>query len=202
MPRAKPTSEVLPSPELVLAATERAERHNRGRKRGISRAAIQEHLGLTPGSPTTRQLRPIWEALQTGGLVEEVRRQGIVMWALTEAGYAQLVNRGEVGTLPESPQHRRWREARSAACDRIDVLQDELRLALNEASELLDCGGDQGSSGKWYEFAQRLQHACRVVASATYCLREWDEPDDSHADIDTPPYGQGARREIRGWDRR
>jgi hypothetical protein len=202
MPRTKPTSAALPSPELVLAAIERAERHQHHDRRGVSRATIQEHLGLTPGSPTTRQLRPTWDALQTGGMVEEVRRQGIVMWALTDAGHTQLIDRGEIGELPESPQHRCWREARSAACDRIDVLQDELRLALYEASELLDCGGGQGSSGTWYEFAQRLQHACRVVASATYCLREWDEPDDSHADIDTPPYSQGARRKIRGWDRR
>jgi hypothetical protein len=198
MPKAKPTSAALPAPELVLAAIERAERHHRGPRRGVSRAAIQEHLGLARGSSTTRQLRPIWDVLQAGGLVEEVRRQGIVVWALTEAGHAQFVDRGEVGTLPESPQHRRWREARRAACDRIDVLQDDLRLALHEANEMLD-SGDQGSSGTWYEFGQRLQHACRVVASATYCLREWDEPDDVQADIDTPPYGQGGRRETHGW---
>jgi hypothetical protein len=199
MPKAKPTAEALPSPELVLAATWRAERHRAHDRRGVSRAAIQEHLGLPSGASTTRQLRAIWDPLILDGLIEEVRRQGIILWALTEAGHAQLADRGEVGTLPESPQHRRWREARRAACERIDVLQDELRLALHEASELLDCRG-QGSSGTWYKFAQRLQHACRVLASATYCLREWDEPDDVQADIDEPPYGQGARRETHGWD--
>jgi DNA-binding PadR family transcriptional regulator len=200
MPRAKPTSGALPSPELVLAAIERAERHNRGRKRGVSREAIKEHLGLARGSSTTRQLRPIWDALVLDGLVEEVRRQGLVLWALTDEGHAQLADRGEVGTLPESPQHRRWREARRAACGRIDELQDELRLVLHEASELLD-RRDQGSSGTWYDIGQRLQRACRIVASATYCLSEWAEPDDVQADIDEPPYGHGARRETHGWDR-
>lgn len=199
MPRAKPTSKALPSPELVLAAIERAERHHRGPRRGVSRAAIKEHLGLASGSWTTRQLHPIWDALQADGLVEEFRRSGIVLWALTDAGHAQLADRGEVGELPESPQHRRWREAHSAARERTDGFRKELRQALHEAERLLDAG--QARSGTWYEFGQRMQRACQRVASASYCLDEWAEPDDSQADIDEPPYGQGARREIRGWDR-
>lgn len=199
MPKAKPTAEALPSPELVLAAIERAERHRTHDRRGVSRGTIQEHLGLPSGASTTRRLRPTWDALQADALIEEVRRQGVVLWALTDAGHAQLVDRGEVGTLPESPQHRRWREAHSAAQGRLGELQDELRLALREAGGLLDYGGRQASSGAWYEFAQRLQHACRVLASATYCLREWEEPDDIRADIDDPPYGQRGRREPHGW---
>jgi hypothetical protein len=38
-----------------------------------------------------------------------------------------------VTTLPEAPQHRRWREARTAATERIAGFRCDLRSALDEA---------------------------------------------------------------------
>jgi hypothetical protein len=76
-----------------------------------------------------------------------------------------------------------------------------MRQVLDEAKQLLDASG-QASSEAWYELGRRLERLCGVVASATYCLGEWAEPDDSRADLDEPPSGQGRRRETRGWDRR
>ena len=40
-------------------------------------------------------------------------------------------------------------------------------------------------SDAWLELAEELQRACRRLASASHCLYEWAEPDDTRADIDT-----------------
>jgi hypothetical protein len=39
--------------------------------------------------------------------------------------------------LPESPQHRDWREARSVASGQISSFRDELRTALADTADLL-----------------------------------------------------------------
>jgi len=46
---------------------------------------------------------------------------------LTSRGQQRLdALRGDIGALPESPQHQEWREARTAAGERIESLHNAL----------------------------------------------------------------------------
>lgn len=56
------------------------------------------------------------------------------------------------------------------------------RGVLEESAGALDAGGVR--SDVWFALAERLQSACWQLGSATYCLSEWAEPDDSRADAD------------------
>jgi hypothetical protein len=58
-----------------------------------------------------------------------------------------------------------------------------VRDGLDEAMRLLDADPAAGSDA-WLELGERLRRDCRHVGSATYCLREWSEPDDARADVD------------------
>jgi hypothetical protein len=89
---------------------------------------------------------------------------------------------GELVALPESPQHRRWREARAAANEKIGELRRNVRNELAGARALLSAA--DASSEDWFTMNDALSRACSQLASATYCLREWDEPDDATADIE------------------
>jgi DNA-binding transcriptional ArsR family regulator len=214
MPKQQPTPDPMPSKELVLAAIERAECHRikhddpalsrSGPDRsGMSLSIIKEHLGLASGGWTTTQLRPTWEELNDAGLIEQARRSGIVVWRLTSTGQKQLDaarQAGAVDALPESPQHRRWREAHALAGERIGELRESLRQVLDEAIELLDTNS-ASPSDSWFTIGERIKHACWRLGSATHCLHEWLEPDDAHPDIDQPPHGQRGRRETHQWDR-
>lgn len=107
------------------------------------------------------------------------------MVGITSAGrraLAQARTAGEWIELPESPQHRRWRHARSVAGERIDGFRQQVRAALDEARRLLDT--EQVPSDTWFGLAGRLKTECWQLGSATYCLREWPEPDDARADVD------------------
>ncbi len=83
--------------------------------------------------------------------------------------------------LPEAPQHRQWRTARAEAAKRIGEFKAEVRSTVDEITALLD--GDDADSETWFNLSQRLR-AVWVLGSATYCLREWPEPDDSKADVE------------------
>lgn len=118
-----------------------------------------------------------------------VRRQGIYglvivlgvdVWALAPGGRGRLQGAGGMD-LPESPQHREWRNARALAAQEIERFRVSLHDALTEASALLDGMSD---SDAWFELAEGLRHAARRLGSATYCLYEWGEPSDDRADID------------------
>jgi hypothetical protein len=170
---------------LILAAVQRAERHRQRENEGVPLSFITEHLGFVYGSWTTRRLRPQLDALMAGGLLVRSRRHGIVVLGLTSSGrrwLARGLRAGEVGVLPESPQHRVWRHARSAAAERIEEFREQVRRALEDAGGLLE--GEQTGSDAWFGVAERLRSACRHFGSATYCLREWCEPDDADADVD------------------
>jgi hypothetical protein len=150
MPAKKPTPEALPSKELVLAAIERAELHRikhddpvlyRGKphRPGVLLSVVKQHLGLAPGGATTVRLRPTWNELQAAGLIERGRSNGMTVWKLTDAGKKYLTHvrpAGDIGSLPESPQHRYWRDARTVAAERI-----------GEFSEMLQTLGVDVSSG-------------------------------------------------------
>jgi hypothetical protein len=170
---------------LVLAAVERAERHREREREGVMMSDIAEHLGFVHVSWTSRRLRPQFDALIAEGSLARSRRHGVVVWGLTAVGRGELERTrraGEVGELPESPQHRAWRHARATAGERIDDFRTEARQALEEAAMLLDAEGAR--SDAWFGVAGRLQASCWRVGSATYCLREWREPDDGRPDVD------------------
>jgi hypothetical protein len=188
----EPVSDVL-----LLAAVERAQRHHARGEEGVLWRDVLAHLGLAHSPLTTRRLRPQRDALLAAGLLSCSRRHGLDVWAITGAGrgrFSRARHAGEAGELPESPQHREWHDAREAAADRIDEFRARTRSVLGEAESLLvsECA----SSDAWFELAERLRRVCWTLGSATYCLREWPEPDDAHADTDE----HGGRRNIRRWD--
>ncbi len=201
------------SDDVVLAAVERAERH-RGRKdEGVMMSDIAEHLGFVYGSWTTRRLRPQIEAFIAARLLVRSRRHGVLIWGLTSSGRRRVARVGELVVLPESPQHRVWRHARTLAAERIDGLWGQVRGVLEEATGVLDADGV--CSDAWFALAERLELACCQLGSATYCLSEWTEPDDASADVDdrTEPgdeqidpeelggvrYRRGGRRNVWKW---
>jgi hypothetical protein len=203
MPKSKPTPEGWPSDDLVLAAIDRASRHRSANDPGETLPQIKRHLDLPHHSGTTRRLRPKLDALQDAGLIKTFRLHSRGLWLLTGAGQQRLDalrHDGKLDELPESPQHKHWREARSLASERITEFREDLRGLLAEATSLLD-DSPQANSVVWYEIGTSLQRATARLSSAIYCLSEWDEPDDAHADIDEHPYGQGNRRHPGSWNR-
>lgn len=90
--------------------------------------------------------------------------------------------------LPESPQHKTWRNARAFAELEEERFHLALRKSLEEAMGMLDemtmpiAPGP--SSDAWFAVADRLRHALWRQGSMRYCLYEWEEPDDARADVD------------------
>ncbi len=198
MPKTKPTRPELPSNDLILAAIERAICHHGHDRPAESLSSIKQHLGLPHNGWTTLKLRPKLEALESAGLIEKSRRHSVSLWGLTPKGRQRLGAVRSKLTLPESPQHRRWREAHEAAAERIEPIRGEVRATFAEASTLLEADPPANSEA-WFSLGEKLHDACRRLASATYCDREWDEPDDTSPDIDAAPYFQQGRREIHRW---
>jgi len=200
MPESDRTPDPFPSDEQLIAAIERAERHRRHQDPGVLLGTIKAHLDLPRHSGTTRRLRPHLTALEASGLIKPTRRHSLNLWMLTSRGRQRLDAIGGEITLPESPQHQDWREARTAAGERIEGFHNALSYITSEATLLLDAGSQPSDS--WFSLGERLQHACWRLGSATYCLHEWPEPDDSTADIDEPTTPlQRGRREMTRWDR-
>lgn len=169
---------------LFLAAVERAQRHGKGGGSVLWQDVVA-HLGFETGAWTTRRLAPQRDALLQEGLLLNERLHGLTLWGLTSRGREQLWRArqmGEVGALAESPQHRRWLNAHEAASGRIEDLREQVRVALEEASGFLS--DREAHSDLWFEIGERLGRSCWQLGSATYCLREWPEPDDAHLDLD------------------
>lgn len=187
----------LVSDAQILAAIARAEAHDRNQVPDAGRWDIAAHLGFVHNSWTSKQLRPQLDALRSTGRIRDVRRLGLDLVALTSTGRRALGKARSTGevVLPESPQHRIWRHSRTVAGDRIDGFREALRASVAEIGALLDAG--QTPSDAWFEFGKRLSAECKRLGSATYCLSEWAEPDDTIADVDTVL----GRRNVWGWDR-
>jgi hypothetical protein len=200
MPAQKPTPAELPSNDLILAALERAICHRGRDEPDVALSYIKEHLGLPHNGWTTQQLRPKLEELEAAGLIEKSRRRSHAVWALTGMGHRRLGIVRDGLTLPESTQHRIWREAQTEASERIAGLRADMRGVLDEAIALLEAD-HEADSATLYALGERLNTRCRRVASAIYILREWQEPDDSAPDVDDAPYRQHGRRSTRDWDR-
>jgi ribosome-binding protein aMBF1 (putative translation factor) len=195
-----PVDDVVPG-VLVLAAVDRAERHRRAKvdPPGVPVWGVLGHLDAAARSRRARQVRERLDELVAAGSLERLRRHGTTVWTVTKAGRRRLVRArraGRLPVLPESPQHQAWRKARELAGERIDGFRLDIGEELEHARELLDAhmavaAGrvapellGESTSDAWFEMAERLQHACRRLGSASYCLWEWHEPDDARADID------------------
>jgi hypothetical protein len=175
-----------PTDELVLAAIERAALHRASNTPAVPVWAILEHLALARRSAAARHVRSRVSELHRRGLIEHLRQHGIETWGLTDSGHRHLRRarrRGGLPALPESPQHRAWHNARTTAGHEIERFRASVHALLAEAILLLDADPPPRSDD-WLELADTLQRACRRLGSASYCLYEWREPDDAHADID------------------
>ncbi len=176
----------LPSDELVLAAVERAARHQARDTPAVPVWAIVEHLAIRRRSAAARHVRERLLAMCEAGLLERGQRHSVPTWSLTGAGTARLRAARSASTLPplpESPQHRDWRNAHTAAVLEIARFRDSVRERLTRTAQLLDAEPPPDSD-VWLELAEELQRGCRRLASATHCLHEWAEPDDGRADVD------------------
>ena len=180
---------------LILAALARAELHNRDDKPGELYATVVDHLGLPMGSATGRKLRPRFREMEAAGLITPLKRYGLILHTATPKGKRVLRAAGAVA-LPESPQHRDWREAHAAAVERIQGFRDDLATLLRDGRALL-ADADTGSED-WFTFGERIGGACSRLASSIYCLREWAEPTDDKRDTDDGP--RRGRRNTRRWD--
>jgi DNA-binding XRE family transcriptional regulator len=187
---------------LVLAAIDRAERHSgRGRETGgVPVWAVLKHLDIASRTKRAREVRVRLDALVVSGALERGRRHGVPVWALTSRGRRRLSRArraGRVPVLPESPQHRAWREARGVAEQRIEGFWIAVLDAVEHAHELLDAPVTPApvldtpdavpgppASDAWFEVGEQLRRACRRLGSASYCLWEWPEPEDTGADVD------------------
>ncbi len=190
-----------PSDELVLAALDRCARHRARDTAAVPVWAIFEHLDIPRRSAAARKVRIRLDVMHAAGWIALSRQHGIQSWELTSAGNSHLRRErraGRVPALPESPQHRAWRSAHTTAAHEIDRFRRSLRERLEEALGLLAADAPTGSDA-WFEFAEILQWECKRLGSATYCLREWSEPDDARADIDErlAPDEQRLEREER-----
>ena len=195
MPEKKRNRGAAPRPELpdelILAAIERAELHGRSGP-GASFSTIKRHLGLPPGSGSGRLLRPRVRALEAAKLVRQFRVSGCDVWTLTKKGRSRLDaarQAQQLAELPEAPQHRAWREARSSASEHLSEFREELSDAVEEAKSLL--AASERSSEEWSALGERLGAACSRLSMAIYCLHEWVEPTDAVADA--------GRRNPRFW---
>lgn len=163
---------------LLLAALDRAALHSR---EGTHAAtwAVRTDLGISASSGEWRQVRRQLRSLESAGLVEQGRRNGVPIWSVTAAGRERLWSIDV--ELPESPQHRRWREARTTAGQLDERFRRALANTLRDAEALLSSEAP-AHSDVWNALGDRLHGACAAVCAARYCLDEWAEPDDRERD--------------------
>ena len=180
-------------PVAVLAALSRAQLHRgAAADAAVPVWAMLAQLDLPRRSRGARDAVKVMVQLRAAGAVEVGRRHGVEVWSITPAGRALLENASSrAALLPESPQHRAWRDARTLAREEIGRVRAALRESLRDAEEMLR-GGRPNRSEDWFELAERLQRRAWTVGSATYCLHEWEEPDDREADLDRAG-GRGRR---------
>jgi len=176
----------MPSEELVLAALARACRHAPRSGPGVQTGAVLDHLGIAERSAAARIGRARLTELQAGGHLRRVRHRGRELWAPTRRGSRRLERADAAGleaSLPEAPQHRAWRIARTTAALETERFHRDLALSLGQAQALL-AQDPQPHSDAWFELAEALRREARRVGSAGHCLREWPEPEDARPDVD------------------
>lgn len=185
----EPMSGIEITQALVLAAVDRAVHHQQTGTAGAAPVwAVYEHAGVSQRSGAGRRLRGQLAVLD-GSWLARGKHRSVETWALTPAGkrrLSRLRRNDELPGLPESPQHRAWREAHALAGQRIEGFRVALLEEMERAQGLLGDPSAAGgpSSDVVFELGERLHRACRRLGSATHCLYEWGEPDDAHADVD------------------
>jgi hypothetical protein len=161
--------------EVVLAAIERAVRHHPRETSAVPVKAVYDHLGFPSRSGAARRVLARLGVLAGEGLVECSRRHGRDVWALTRVGHRRLQRArraGEVPGLPESPQHRAWRNARASAAEEIEGCRENMRDCLGQGLLLLDAD-PPADADAWFLLGRRLCLACCRLGAAVHCLREW-----------------------------
>lgn len=179
-----PTPPETITDDLILAALYRAECH-RGYQ-GAPDWAIQDQLAITKRSKQARLVKARLPELMQAGYLDQGRKHGVGQWRFTPKGRKRLNQTSEaVIALPESPQHRKWRDARDAAEQEIEDFYLRLRDCVDRTTDLLSMPMPPGaSSDAWFEIGEHLHKTCRRLGSATYCLYEWVEPPEDKADAD------------------
>jgi hypothetical protein len=146
-----------------------------------------------PGAPgprrsaLARHVRTRLTELESTGVLTQARRHSVPVWTLTPTGRGRLTRARRAGTpleLPESPQHRAWRTARTLAEHEVDRFHAAVETDAEALGEFLAPKDTTTPSDVWLVMAERLSKSLRRLGSAIYCLNEWAEPDDTHADID------------------
>ncbi len=171
---------------LVLATVARAHLHRSLEGRPVTFLEILDDLAIRKRTNASRDVRASLGVLRDAGLLRCSRHHGDVVWSLTSAGERRLdreLRSSDPPSLPESPQHRRWRKAHDLAEQEIEDFLEQLRVTVSDALELLDAD-PPAPSDVWFMLARDLRCAAWIVGSATYCLYEWREPTDDRADID------------------
>jgi hypothetical protein len=174
-----------PADRLVLAAVARAVRHRLDGASGVALWLILDHLAIAPRASAARHVRLRLAALERDGSLSAGRRHSVSVWAPTDRGLRRLRRDARaLDELPESPQHRAWRQARVTAGQELDRFAADLDALLAQAGSLLAGGAPSAGSDAWLVLAEELRHACRRVGSAVHCLHEWPEPGELLADLD------------------
>lgn len=182
--RARPTSELGPSGPVsddeVLAAVARAERLE---WRWVTVREIAEHLGWRYSGGATVRLRPPLERLVASGLLESTdpprRKIRSKEWSTTTAGRRHLASADPV-ELPESPQHRRWRQDRDVAAWAMDGVRAEAREVVDQAYDLLweRRVEDPITEEEVWRLVRRFEAVMSAFALATRMCEGWPEPTD------------------------
>jgi hypothetical protein len=173
---------------LVLSALDRGERHRTKEAPGVPIWTILDHLDTAKGTKRAREIRTVLEELVSSGAARHARRRSTTFWVLTPKGAGRLRGArraGKAPVLPESPQHRLWREAQAIAEEEMDALRQSLTERLDHGLQLLGEPGAEVCSDAWFVLGDELERAAWIFGSASYCLREWAEPDESRPDRDS-----------------
>ena len=175
------------SDERLLLAIGRAWDHIAPERTRLHRSQIARHLGFVHNGATTRRLRPQIEKLKRGGYLEEFCKRGARYLRPTGRGerrIAALRRSGDQEPLPESPQHREWRQARNLADERVEEILAELDRALDQARAVrrVSIEDIDGGSKEVRAMGKRLEARFHLLAIAVYCLFEWPEPEEDACD--------------------
>jgi hypothetical protein len=180
----RPTSELGPSgpvsDDAVLAAVARAERIE---KRRVAIREIAEHLGWRYSGRATTRLRPPLARMVASGLLvsADVPRRKIRWkeWRTTEVGRRHLAAAGPID-LPESPQHRRWRQDRDVALWAMDSVRADARQVIDRAYDLLwDRRVERPiTEAEIWGITRDFEEAMRTFGLAVQMCERWPEPTD------------------------
>jgi hypothetical protein len=175
--------------DILLTALRRAVVHDTRGRGHVPIWVLLEHLDVPRRSAGAGAARERLTKLEQRGWIERGAAHGVPMWTLSKTGLRRLRRAERAGAsiaLPESPQHKTWRQARALASQEIDRFATELQRACDEATALLQSESREAiRSDTWLELGARLARNSRLLASARHCLSEWPEPTEASADVDS-----------------